>query len=79
MELQRSVSEKRNRQRVGGLFPAMVERFDEKNSLLTGRLITQAPEIDGELIFDECRAAPGDIINVRITSAMEYDLTGKPA
>ncbi|MFQ5433090.1 MAG: 30S ribosomal protein S12 methylthiotransferase RimO [Nitrospinota bacterium] len=79
MELQRSVSEKQNRKRVGRQFPALVERFDMENSLLTGRLITQAPEIDGELIFDECGAAPGDITDVRITSAMEYDLTGKPA
>lgn len=79
MELQRSVSEKRNLARVGKLFPALVERFDEENCLLTGRLITQAPEIDGGLIFDECGAAPGDIIDVRITSAMEYDLIGKEA
>lgn len=79
MELQSPVSEKRNRRKVGKKFQALVERFDAENSLLTGRLTTQAPEVDGELILDECDASPGDIITVRITEAFEYDLVGKPA
>jgi ribosomal protein S12 methylthiotransferase len=79
MELQSPVSEKRNRRKVGKKFQALVERFDAENSLLTGRLTTQAPEVDGELILDECDASPGDIITVRITEAFEYDLVGNPA
>ena len=78
MELQRAVSEKRNRAQIGNRSQAIVERFDAESNLLMGRLITQAPEVDGELILDECDAAPGQIIPVRITGAVEYDLVGRP-
>ena len=43
-----------------------------------GRSYRDAPEIDG-LVLVEGRAAIGDIVPVKITGAMAYDLTGLPA
>ncbi len=78
LEVQNGISLAKNKAKVGNRFKAMVERFDRENGLLLGRLITQAPEVDGEIILDECEAAPGDMIDVTITEAMDYDLIARP-
>ncbi len=78
MEIQRDVSRKLNEQKVGKRFDALVEKYSESESLLTGRLRTQGPEVDGEVILDECEARPGEIILIEVTQAMEYDLIGRP-
>lgn len=79
MAAQKEISMKKNREKVGKTLQALVERYDTENGLLTGRLATQAPEVDGELILEKCDAAPGDLIDVKITKALEYDLVGRPA
>jgi ribosomal protein S12 methylthiotransferase len=43
-----------------------------------GRSYRDAPEIDG-LVLVEGEIEPGELIDVRITGAMEYDLLGVPA
>jgi ribosomal protein S12 methylthiotransferase len=43
-----------------------------------GRSYRDAPEIDG-MVFIEGDAKIGDMLPVRITGAMAYDLTGVPA
>ena len=78
MGIQQGISLKKNRAVVGQTFEAMVERYDQENGLLLGRLKTQAPDVDGELILDGCEAKPGDILKVKITQGMEYDLVGVP-
>ena len=77
MEIQKSVSLKKNKGKVGKILPVLVERFDAGNNLLVGRLETQAPEVDGEVILSECVAEPGEIIKVKIVESMEYDLVGE--
>ena len=79
MKAQNAISMKKNKEKLGKTFDALVERFDRENGLLIGRLATQAPEVDGELILDDCEAAPGSIIRVTITGAMDYDLIAHPA
>lgn len=74
MQAQKAVSKKKNKQKMGKTLDALVERYDTGNSLLIGRLATQAPEVDGELILDDCEAAPGEIIRVTVIRAMDYDL-----
>ena len=44
--------------------------------MAAGRTYRDAPEVDG-LVFVSGEASPGEIVRVRITSAMEYDLVGK--
>jgi ribosomal protein S12 methylthiotransferase len=51
----------------------MVEGHNEGISL--ARSYRDAPEIDGYVII-EGEAPPGELIQVRITGAMPYDLTG---
>ena len=43
--------------------------------------LADAPEIDGNLYIDEGfeGLAPGDILNVVVEEAGEYDLWGRPA
>ena len=78
MEIQNAVSLEINRSKIGKTYPVLVDRFDDEESLLLGRLETQAPEVDGEVILDNCDANPGDVITVMIEDCMEYDLVGTP-
>jgi ribosomal protein S12 methylthiotransferase len=57
----------------------LVEGFDaQENYIMTGRLASQAPDIDGQVILEKCEAEPGEIIPVRITAAADYDLVAEP-
>jgi len=53
----------------------LVEGRDK--GIAIGRSYRDAPEIDG-MVFIEGNAQIGDIVPVRITGAMAYDLTGIP-
>jgi len=77
MEIQQEISFQKNSDKVGRILPVMVERYDEEDGLLTGRLETQAPDVDGEVILDDCQAEAGEIIDIEILEAMEYDLVGR--
>lgn len=77
MALQQEISLKRHRAMVGQTVPVLVEGYsDETDLLLVGRHTQQAPEIDGVTYINDGQANVGDIVNVRITDAMEYDLIG---
>lgn len=79
MSAQRKISADILKEKVGRVEEVMVDGAGEDGLLLTGRLETQAPEIDGHVILDSADAAAGDIISVRITGAMDYDLIGSAA
>jgi len=76
MELQQGISMQVNQSYVGKIFDVLIEGKDKGISI--GRSYRDAPEIDG-LVFVEGDAKIGDIVPVRITGAMAYDLTGVPA
>ncbi len=40
-------------------------------------MATQAPDIDGHVVITGGRAFPGQIVDVRITKALPYDLEGE--
>jgi ribosomal protein S12 methylthiotransferase len=47
--------------------------------LLLGRSYRDAPEVDGLVLIPGVRGVPvGEMIQVHINSAMEYDLVGEP-
>ncbi len=73
MELQQNISLQVNQSCVGKTLDVLVEGFD--NGISIGRSYRDAPEIDG-LVFIEGKAKTGEIVPVRITGAMAYDLTG---
>jgi ribosomal protein S12 methylthiotransferase len=75
MELQRDISLARNQQVVGQVLEVLVEGQGE--GLSVGRSYRDAPEIDG-LILIEGELPIGEMVPVRVTGAMEYDLLGEP-
>ena len=75
MELQQNISLQVNQSYVGKTLDVLVEGRDK--GIAIGRSYRDAPEIDG-LVFIEGHAKIGDIVPVRITGAMAYDLTGIP-
>jgi ribosomal protein S12 methylthiotransferase len=76
MELQQGISMQINQSFVGKTLDVLVEGFD--NGLSIGRSYRDAPEIDG-LVLVESKFEIGQIVPVRITGAMAYDLTGVTA
>ncbi|HZM23135.1 MAG TPA: 30S ribosomal protein S12 methylthiotransferase RimO [Anaerolineales bacterium] len=76
MELQQSISMQINQSYVGKTLEVLVEGRDK--GIAIGRSYRDAPEIDG-MVFIEGNAKIGNIVPVKITGAMAYDLTGVPA
>ena len=76
MELQQGISMQINQSYVGKTLDVLVEGRDQ--GIAIGRSYRDAPEIDG-MVFIEGDAQIGNIVPVRITGAMAYDLTGAPA
>lgn len=76
MKLQKKISLKKNRKRVGDKKEVLVEGPNGHQNTLRGRLQTQAPEIDGA-VFLKGNARPGDWVEARITEALPYDLIGE--
>ena len=73
MELQQTISLQVNQSYVGKTLDVLVEGYNDGVSI--GRSYRDAPEIDG-MVLVEGRANVGDIVPVRITGALAYDLTG---
>jgi ribosomal protein S12 methylthiotransferase len=76
MELQQGISMQVNQSYVGKTLDVLVEGRDK--GIAIGRSYRDAPEIDG-MVFIEGNAQIGDIVPVRVTGALAYDLTGVPA
>ena len=73
MTLQQPISLGKNQSLVGKTLDVLVE--GQGDGLTVGRTYRDAPEIDG-LVVIEGDAPPGEFVPVRVTGAMEYDLTG---
>ncbi len=77
MRRQLDISRETNESKVGDTVTVMVDGTDEDGAFL-GRTVYDAPEIDNTVIFasDE-ELVPGDMVQVNITDAFDYDLVGK--
>ncbi len=76
MRRQLDISLELNKEKIGQTLEVLVEEQDEDGSWL-GRSRYDAPEIDNSVIFTSNRSLkPGDIVNVRINDAFDYDLVG---
>lgn len=73
MSLQQGISLKRNQSFIGRTLDVLVEGQSEGISL--ARSYRDAPEIDG-FVFVESDLPLGEFVQVRITGAMPYDLSG---
>jgi ribosomal protein S12 methylthiotransferase len=75
MRAQAKISLKKNRAMIGSTRSVLIDGMEDM--ALTGRLQTQAPEIDGQVYLSETEAEPGTFVEVTITDATEYDLMGE--
>ncbi len=73
MTLQQRISLERNQAFLGESLPVLIEGCGDGISL--GRSYRDAPEIDGMVIVEE-EIRAGEMVQVRITGALEYDLSG---
>jgi ribosomal protein S12 methylthiotransferase len=82
MKEQSKISRRKNKARVGETARVIFEGESNESELLwQGRMETQAPDIDGCVLINDVPEGfvpqPGDLVNVLITEAQEYDLVGK--
>ncbi|MFZ5452569.1 MAG: 30S ribosomal protein S12 methylthiotransferase RimO [Thermodesulfobacteriota bacterium] len=76
--LQAKIVKERLKSLKGTIQPVLVEGLSaESDYLLSGRLITQAPEIDGQVYITAGEARIGEKQPVLIKRALPYDLVGE--
>src|SRR5438445_3100822 len=81
MKEQARISLRKDQTRVGKTFQVLFEGESKESELLwQGRLETQAPDIDGCVLISDApegfTPSPGEMVNVLITEAQDYDLIG---
>jgi ribosomal protein S12 methylthiotransferase len=75
MEHQRLISERRMARKVGRTVEVLIDEVDEDGAI--GRSHADAPEIDGNVFLEgETRLQPGDLVQVKVEEAEDYDLWG---
>ena len=78
MEIQKRLSLEKNKRFIGTTKDVLVEETTGSDEfLISGRMQTQAPEIDGVVYIEKSEVRAGDILPVKITKEMEYDLVGE--
>ncbi|MCQ2427474.1 MAG: 30S ribosomal protein S12 methylthiotransferase RimO [Clostridia bacterium] len=77
MSKQLEITDEKNRAMIGKTVRVLVEDFDPVSEAHFGRSYADAPEIDGKIYFKaKRRVAPGSMVDVKITEALDYDLCG---
>ncbi len=78
MTLQQGISLELNKEKLGKIIEVIAEGYDEESFLFYGRSRADSIDVDGKVYFaSEDEVREGDIINVKILDADEYDLTGE--
>ncbi|MSP38390.1 MAG: 30S ribosomal protein S12 methylthiotransferase RimO [Deltaproteobacteria bacterium] len=85
MDLQASVSRKKNQALIGTMQRVMIDGIDSDSGMLSGRTQAHAPEVDGVVLIanhdlpsvTDLPPEPGTMIDVKIIEAHDYDLTGE--
>lgn len=82
MKEQAKISKALNKAKVGNKYRVLFEGISQESDLLfQGRLEGQAEEIDGYILINDMpeglEPSVGEIYDVRITKAFEYDLVGE--
>lgn len=83
MEIQQPISLRKNQAQVGKMLDVLVEAEGEiegsGDPLLLARSYRDAPEVDGLVLIPGISGMPiGEMMQVHINGAMEYDLVGEP-
>ncbi len=77
MEVQQNISLELNTGKIGSTYKVLIDR--KEGGSFIGRTEFDSPEVDNEVIIEsrENYLRIGDFVNVKITSASEFDLTGE--
>ncbi len=76
--LARQISLTQGKKRVGKTVAVLTEGVSEDGIFYYGRSYGEAPDSDGKIFFtSEKELFAGDIVNVKLLIAEEYDITGK--
>ncbi|HEY5405539.1 MAG TPA: 30S ribosomal protein S12 methylthiotransferase RimO [Ginsengibacter sp.] len=76
MEVQQEISFKKNEEKIGQTFKVIIDKKEAGRYL--GRSEFDSVEVDNEVIVHSSKKlSPGDFVNVKITSAFDYDLEGE--
>ncbi len=80
MELQRGISREQHEAMIGTRLKVLVQGVSsETELLLEGRHKGQAPEIDGVTYITSGTASPGQLVDIIIEEASDYDVAGQIA
>jgi ribosomal protein S12 methylthiotransferase len=74
MQAQQAISAKKLQAKIGRTLPVLIDSAGTDGGI--GRSSADAPEIDGTVKVTGRDLKPGDIVQVKITGADEYDLEG---
>lgn len=80
MDLQLGINSKLNEAKIGHTVTVLCEGYDVVSEMYYGRSYADAPDIDGKIYFTcpkRLKNFEGKFINVKITSALDYDLIGE--
>lgn len=84
MDLQLKISRKKNECLIGTVQRVMIDGVDSDSGKLAGRTEAHAPEVDGVVFLEGLEtngngisARPGNLIDVKILAALDYDLMGE--
>ena len=80
MEVQQAISAAKLQKRIGQTMTVLVDDLDEEFPVAIARSYADAPEIDGNVFvedIDKSLIKSGDLLEVEITDADEYDLYAK--
>ncbi|MDD4956768.1 MAG: 30S ribosomal protein S12 methylthiotransferase RimO [Candidatus Omnitrophica bacterium] len=80
MALQQEISAENNMKYIGRTYRAIVDEIVEgSDTEYIGRTYMDAPEVDGVMYIRGKGLSAGDMVDVRVTGSMEYDLIGEVA
>ncbi|WP_127836388.1 30S ribosomal protein S12 methylthiotransferase RimO [Clostridium prolinivorans] len=75
MLLQQQISRELNENKIGNIYDVLIEKYE--NGIYYGRSYEMAPDIDGNVFLSSNENFRiGEIIPIKITKALEYDLIG---
>ena len=78
MDIQKKLVKTKNKSLKGKTFSCIVELpVDEYGGVWTGRMYSQAPEVDGTVYITNYNGGKEKIANVRMKSFKDYDLIGE--
>lgn len=78
MELQTTLLQEYHQSLLGQTVAVLVESYDRYAECWFGRSSADAPDIDGKVFFTTTTpVAPGDMVFVKITQCLDFDVMGE--